>query len=178
MAASPPAGWYPQVDGTQRYWDGLAWTHHVSPSAGGAETRTDAAPANREQASRRMPTMSREQIAHDLAIAYLNNRYGPEVTGEFSVTADQDWSGDSPRVTDVTGSGEVRTENLPRVDKIRMDRVEVRTGERGFFGLGPEKVSTVEVDSGEFEVDPVFKNMIRDYFEAYFRFVELLERSA
>lgn len=26
-----PAGWYPMPDGTQRYWDGLAWTHHVAP---------------------------------------------------------------------------------------------------------------------------------------------------
>lgn len=23
-----PAGWYPQADGRQRYWDGVAWTEH------------------------------------------------------------------------------------------------------------------------------------------------------
>ena len=24
------AGWYPQADGTQRYWDGTAWTDHIA----------------------------------------------------------------------------------------------------------------------------------------------------
>jgi len=31
MAQSP--GWYPQSDGTQRYWDGQQWTEHTAPSA-------------------------------------------------------------------------------------------------------------------------------------------------
>src|SRR5215207_8180857 len=26
-----PAGWYPQPDGGQRYWDGTAWTEHFAP---------------------------------------------------------------------------------------------------------------------------------------------------
>lgn len=26
-----PAGWYPQQDGRQRYWDGTAWTEHFAP---------------------------------------------------------------------------------------------------------------------------------------------------
>lgn len=28
-----PAGWYPQTDGSQRYWDGTAWTAHTAPAA-------------------------------------------------------------------------------------------------------------------------------------------------
>ncbi|MCB0910575.1 MAG: DUF2510 domain-containing protein [Propionibacteriaceae bacterium] len=28
-----PAGWYPQPDGTQRYWDGNGWTEQVAPTA-------------------------------------------------------------------------------------------------------------------------------------------------
>jgi hypothetical protein len=24
-------GWYPQPDGSQRYWDGKAWTEHTAP---------------------------------------------------------------------------------------------------------------------------------------------------
>lgn len=28
-----PAGWYPQPDGQQRYWDGEKWTEHVAPMA-------------------------------------------------------------------------------------------------------------------------------------------------
>jgi len=31
MAANP--GWYPQSDGTQRYWDGQQWTEHAAPGA-------------------------------------------------------------------------------------------------------------------------------------------------
>lgn len=30
---SQPAGWYPQSDGTQRYWDGSQWTSHVAPAS-------------------------------------------------------------------------------------------------------------------------------------------------
>lgn len=26
-------GWYPQQDGTQRYWDGTAWTNHIEETA-------------------------------------------------------------------------------------------------------------------------------------------------
>lgn len=32
--SSTPAGWYPQPDGTQRYWDGASWTEHVAPGGG------------------------------------------------------------------------------------------------------------------------------------------------
>src|ERR1035437_3672121 len=28
---STPAGWYPQPDGQQRYWDGERWTENVAP---------------------------------------------------------------------------------------------------------------------------------------------------
>ena len=28
---SSPAGWYPQPDGQQRYWDGQQWTGHFAP---------------------------------------------------------------------------------------------------------------------------------------------------
>jgi Domain of unknown function (DUF4352)/Protein of unknown function (DUF2510) len=33
---STPAGWHPQPDGTQRYWDGAKWTDHVAPGQHGA----------------------------------------------------------------------------------------------------------------------------------------------
>ncbi|NNM45378.1 DUF4352 domain-containing protein [Knoellia koreensis] len=29
-----PAGWYPQPDGRQRYWDGQSWTEHFAPGEG------------------------------------------------------------------------------------------------------------------------------------------------
>jgi len=36
MTEQAPAGWYPQPDGTQRYWDGAQWTEHIAPGAGAA----------------------------------------------------------------------------------------------------------------------------------------------
>jgi hypothetical protein len=30
---SSPAGWYPQPDGQQKYWDGNQWTDHLAPGA-------------------------------------------------------------------------------------------------------------------------------------------------
>ncbi|MBM6400266.1 Ltp family lipoprotein [Phycicoccus sonneratiae] len=32
--SNTPAGWYPQPDGQQRYWDGQTWTEHFAPGAG------------------------------------------------------------------------------------------------------------------------------------------------
>ena len=29
--SNTPAGWYPQADGRQRYWDGETWTEHFAP---------------------------------------------------------------------------------------------------------------------------------------------------
>ncbi|WP_159449219.1 Ltp family lipoprotein [Demequina sp. NBRC 110055] len=36
MSTNAPAGWYPQEDGTQRYWDGAQWTEHIAPGVGAA----------------------------------------------------------------------------------------------------------------------------------------------
>jgi hypothetical protein len=38
---SSPAGWYPQSDGQQRYWDGELWTEHFAP---GVPVETSALP--------------------------------------------------------------------------------------------------------------------------------------
>ena len=104
-----------------------------------------------------------EQIAHGLALAYINNRYGAEVTGSFNVSTLGD---------DVTGSGAVQTERLPAADSKQM--VKVGTGEKHLLGLREKKKL---VDSGTYEVDPIFRQMIDDYYGAYARFLELLERT-
>jgi len=39
-----PAGWYPLPDGTQRYWDGSAWTEHTAPGTGVATPPATAEP--------------------------------------------------------------------------------------------------------------------------------------
>jgi len=50
----------------------------------------------------------KEQIAHDLAVGYITNRYGVDVSGDFSVYSLGD---------DITGSGSVKTEHLPDVNE-------------------------------------------------------------
>lgn len=66
---------------------------------------------------------SKQQVAHDMAMAYINNRYAAEVTGDFEVSTLDD---------DTTGSGSVWTTNLPHVNKRR--EISVGTGQRYFFG--------------------------------------------
>jgi hypothetical protein len=101
-------------------------------------------------------------------MVYLNNLYGIEVTGEFSVTSFEDshrgW------VTDVMGSGSVDTARMPDLDAPEV--VHVGTGKRRMFGLGPER--TQPVATGRFEVDDVFRQLIRDYGMAYARILRLL----
>jgi hypothetical protein len=104
--------------------------------------------------------LNKEQIAHDLAIAYVNNRHGAEVSGEFSVDT---WD------EKVSGSGRVETSRLPDVGAIRM--VKVGTGEKYFFGLR-EKTELAEAG---YAVNSEFEEMIEDYRAAYSRFLELLE---
>ena len=60
--------------------------------------------------------MSVDQIAHDLAIAYINN--GAEVTGSFSVESTKNY--DSDTVSDVSGQGKVTTKRLPGIFDPRM----------------------------------------------------------
>lgn len=105
--------------------------------------------------------LSKEQIAHDLAIAYVNNRHGAEVSGEFSVDTWDD---------KVSGSGKVETSRLPDVDAIRM--VKVGTGEKYLFGLREK----TELAAAGYVVNGIFEGMIEDYYTAYSRFLELLER--
>ncbi len=107
--------------------------------------------------------IDKDQVAHDLAMVYINNRYGAEVSGEFSVETWDD---------KVSGSGSVGTERLPNVNKMHM--VRVGTGEKYFFGLR-ERTELVESGKG-YEVDDVFESMIKDYYEAFARFLALLKR--
>jgi TM2 domain-containing membrane protein YozV len=40
-----PAGWYPQADGTERFWSGVAWTDQSRPPPAGPQSLVSTAPA-------------------------------------------------------------------------------------------------------------------------------------
>ena len=73
--------------------------------------------------------ISKEQIAHDLTMIYLENKYEIHVTGELYI------SGDS-------GNGTISTEHFPSVSEP--DYIKVKTGEKGMFGLSKNKKSAQE----------------------------------
>ena len=102
--------------------------------------------------------LPKEQIAHDLSIVYMRNRYGIDVTGEFFL---------SGRNGDFTGFGDVKTEHFPDMDEMK--KVKVGTGEKGFLGREKKKWE----ESG-YLTDEIFVSMINDYHKAYKRFFELL----
>jgi len=106
--------------------------------------------------------VSLEVLAHDLAIVYLNNRYGPDVSGDLDVSS----IGDSSSF-----EASVSTDRLPDVQARVTSRVP--TGEKMFFGLMDRKKT---VETGEFQVDETFNRMIDDYAEAYGRFLHLLSQ--
>ena len=106
--------------------------------------------------------VSIEALAHDLAIVYLNNRYGPDVSGDLDVSS----IGDSSSF-----EASVSTDRLPDV-QAKVTRW-VPTGEKSFFGLMDRKKT---VETGEFQVDKTFNRMIDDYAEAYGRFLHLLSQ--
>lgn len=53
-----PAGWYPQPDGTQRYWDGNAWTEHIASPPVPAPASTAPSTATGTTAGYAYPTQS------------------------------------------------------------------------------------------------------------------------
>jgi hypothetical protein len=76
--------------------------------------------------------ISKEQIAHELTMMYLYNRYGVDVSGNFTVT-----SYDENRVG---GSGSVETNHIPSTKEPK--NTKVGTGQKGFFGIESTTSST------------------------------------
>lgn len=108
--------------------------------------------------------ISREQIAHDLTIVYLNNKYGIDVTGDINIFSNSS----EDKLNSVSGYGSVVTKHLPNLKETKFKKV--GTGEIGFLGFEKKK----KVPSG-YVVDDIFNNMIDDYTLVYAHFLELLE---
>lgn len=108
--------------------------------------------------------ISKEQIAHDLTMVYLSNRYGVDVRGDFKV----DSSSNDQNITGVNGSGSVETYHIPNVKDPQL--IKVGTGEKMFLGFEKKKI----VQSG-YLVDDIFCNMIGEYYLAYTHFLKFLE---
>ena len=100
--------------------------------------------------------ISNEQIAHELAVIYLSNRYGVQISGNLRVS-----SGD--------GRGDIRSRHFPDTEAPKYQKV--GTGEKGFLGI--EK--TVNVQTG-YETDGLFEEILRNYRNAYRHFLTLLEK--
>lgn len=99
--------------------------------------------------------ISKEQIAHDLTIVYLNNRYGINVSGDFSSS-------------DGDGHGSVDTKKFPAV--VEMKYKKIGTGERGFLGIEKK----VRVEDG-FLADGIIDKLINEYYQTYERVLSRLD---
>lgn len=99
--------------------------------------------------------MLKEQIAHDLTMIYMKNRYGINVYGSFYIDSDNG------------GSGEIKTEHYPCVNDPKYSLA--RTGERGFLGIEKRK----KVQSGN-KTDVLFAEMVENYYAAYTNIFQLL----
>lgn len=98
--------------------------------------------------------VSKEQIAHDLTMVYLSNRYGINVDG-------------SVYISDGQGHGQIDTEKFPAVSKVKYKKV--GTGERGFFGFEKQ----VRVEDG-YESDDIIDELICEYYQTYSRILTRL----
>lgn len=98
--------------------------------------------------------VSKEQIAHELTMVYMNNIYGINVSGYFNFS-------------DGDGIGTVETSHFPDVSEISYSKV--KTGEKGFLGIEKKK----KIPSG-CQVDPLFSEMVENYYGAYNKFLDLL----
>ncbi|HUS21914.1 MAG TPA: DUF2510 domain-containing protein [Aeromicrobium sp.] len=66
MADDIPAGWYPDIHGTVRWWDGERWTDHVRESGSSADAPPASAPAE-VTGNNGAPTYAAKHVEDDAA---------------------------------------------------------------------------------------------------------------
>lgn len=98
--------------------------------------------------------ISKEQIAHDLTMIYMKNKYGIDIAGDFSMSGEY-------------GSGTVTTKHFPSASEPQY--IKVGTGEKGLLGIERKK----KIQSGNI-VDNLFEEMVENYYEAYSHFYQIL----
>ena len=98
--------------------------------------------------------VSKEQIAHDLTMVYLSNRYGINVGGTINVS-------------EGSGHGQIDTEKFPSVLEVKYRKV--GTGERGFLGFEKQ----VKVEDG-YKSDDIIDDLILEYYQIYSRILTRL----
>lgn len=91
-----------------------------------------------------------KQIAHELAMVFITNRYGTKATGSFA-----------------GGNGTIESSSLPATTEETF--IKEATGERGLFGR--EKKENVKTG---YAVDDIFAEMVAEYKRAYDKFLALL----
>lgn len=98
--------------------------------------------------------IDKEQIAHDLTMVYMRNRYGIDVAGSFSFSENEN-------------HGQVSTEHLPSPEEA--DLVPVITKEKKFF-----KRKTIETIQKDYKIDSVIADMTKTYLDVYKKFYDRL----
>lgn len=106
--------------------------------------------------------ISKDQIAHNLAIIYMQNRFGVDVNGDFDLSSYDNSS--------ISGSGKVETIHLPSTNTTKS--IKVGTGQKNLLGFEKKKL----IQEG-YLVDDIFAEMINEYYNAYNKFLNLLEKN-
>ena len=93
---STPAGWYPQPDGQQRYWDGGQWTGDLAPGAEVAGTTPSGGggPAG--------PTVKKKHIIGYSATALVCLVFGAALASSASTLTDVSGAANSSQVPTIT----------------------------------------------------------------------------
>jgi hypothetical protein len=82
---STPAGWYPQPDGQQRYWDGQQWTENFAPGAAPVTTPATGGEPNRPAfENQQVSPMSEQLVPAPQSVgapAVVKGSNGPAVAG-------------------------------------------------------------------------------------------------
>jgi hypothetical protein len=102
MDMSAPAGWYPQPDGRQRYWDGSAWTEHFHGDAQASSVTGEEPQASTPIES--VPTYGQEQ-AYGGQPTSGQPTYGQPTYGQPTTYGQQPAYGTAPATTGKSGLG-------------------------------------------------------------------------